>query len=762
MSLAPGARLGPYEIVSQIGAGGMGEVYRARDSRLGRDVAIKVLATEYAADPERLRRFEQEARAASSLNHPNILSIFDIGTHQGSPFLVMELLAGESLAELLKSGPPPASTALDFALQIARGLAAAHERGIVHRDLKPGNLFVTADGRVKILDFGLAKHLPADGAAALTEAPTQDGGDATKAGILLGTVGYMSPEQARGERADDRSDIFSFGCVLYEMLAGRPPFQKDSAVETLSAILKDEPPPLAAASGDISPALRIVMTRCLEKRREKRFASAQELAAAVGACAQAPAAYAANERQEKSIVVLPFENLSPDPDNAYFADGLTEEIIADLSKVRSLLVISRTSAMCYKGATKSLPAIADELNVRYVLEGSVRRAGNNLRITAQLIEAATDGHLWAEKYTGAVDDVFDMQEKVSRAIVEALKVELTPEEARRLADRPIQSAYAFECYLKARREIWRWVGPSLDRAAEYLEQGLRALPDNPLLLAGMAYVHFQRLNMGLGQKDSLRNAEAFATRALELSPNLVQAHVVLGLIAAWRPGMIKTAIAHFEQALSGDPNDQDALKWAGVIYSFVGRVAEAAAMGETVIAMDPMAPMSYMPVVFSRWLEGRFDAALEFLDRACQVAPSDTSLRVSRVCLLIPMGLHEEAFALAAQAEKDEQPAIFHWLARLWRCAIVGNRETALSWMTPEAIETCRRDMQYSWWVACGYVMLGDHDSAFDWLENAVDHGFLNHRYLGEIDPILAPLRGDPRFQELMARAKKLRAELEA
>jgi eukaryotic-like serine/threonine-protein kinase len=776
-----GQMLGPYRVLEKLGEGGMGEVYRARDPRLGRDVAIKVLPTAWAADADpsagsgssrarsrddRLRRFEQEARAASALDHPNIVVVHDIGTHDGAPYLVTELLEGANLRDHLGRGPLPPAKVIELATQIACGLAAAHEKGIVHRDLKPENVFVTRDGHVKILDFGLAKHFAAGPPSPQSELPTQDASRATQAGVLLGTVGYMSPEQVRGEPADARSDIFSFGCVLYEMLGGRPAFRKDSAVETLHAILKEDPLPVPSSSGSSpgppSPAVQRIVRRCLEKRPEDRFASASDLHFALQSLLQLPGLESVSqEPPRKSIVVLPFENLSPDPENAYLADGLTEEVIADLSKVRSLLVISRTSAMRYKGAAKSLPAIAEELKVRYVLEGSVRRAGNNLRITAQLIEAATDGHLWAEKYTGTVDDVFDMQEKVSRAIVEALKVELTPEENRRLADHPIQSTYAFECYLKARREIWRWVAASsLDKAMEYLEQGLRALPDNPLLLAGVGYVHFQRLNMGIGPEDSLGKAEAFATRALDLAPDLAQGHVVLGLTAAWRPGMIKTAVAHFERVLAADPNDQDALKWAGVFYAFVGRTAEAASMGERLIAMDPMSPMSYVPLLFSRWLDGHFEAALGVLEQSCRADPA-TGFDVDAIHLLISMGRHEEAIALAERAEKADRLTISHRTALLWRYALVGDREKALSWMSQEALETCRRDFSYSWWVACAYVMLGDAESALDWLENAIEHGFLNHRFLGEIDPMLAPLRGDPRFRALMARAREKQAEFE-
>ena len=760
MSVAQGTRFGPYEIMAVLGAGGMGEVYRAHDERLGREVAIKVLPPELAADPDRLRRFEQEARAASALNHPNILTVYDVGAHEGAPYLVTELLEGESLRERLRNGALPARKAVELAAQVCAGLAAAHEKGIVHRDLKPENLFVTSDGHVKILDFGIAK-LAAPKVREGLEGPATEV-DATEAGMMLGTLGYMSPEQVRGLRCDHRTDIFAFGCVLYEMLSGKRAFSGETAADTITAILSKDPAPLDGPSSAVPPGLQGIVQRSLEKRSEDRFSSAHDLALALNAVAGTLlTGRSPSDALAGSIVVLPFENLSPDPENAYFADGLTEEIIADLAKVRALRVISRTSAMLLRGSKKNVPTIARELKVRYVLEGSVRRAGQSLRITAQLIDAAADTHLWAEKYTGTFDDVFDMQEKVSRAIVDALRLELTPQEHQRIAERPIPNVYAYECYLKARREIWRLDGPSLDKAMEYLEQGLRAVPDNPLLLAGVGYVHFQRVNMGFAQEDSLRKAEAFATRALELAPDLSHGHLVLGLIAAWHRGMIKTAIAHFDQVLKADPNDQDALRWSGMFHAFVGRTAEAASMGERVIAMDPMSPMSYMPLAFSHWLDGRFDAALTVWERACRVDPGNPIVRLVGVHLLIPMGRHEEAIAMAERGEQEEQPTIFHRLALLWRYALVGDREKALSWMTPEALQTCRRDFVYSWYMACAYVMLGDADTTLDWLENAIELGFLNHRYLGEIDPILAPLRGDPRFRALMARAKEKQAEFE-
>ena len=765
MTLMAGTRLGPYEIVAPIGAGGMGEVYHARDPRLGRDVAIKVLPRQYAADEDRLRRFEQEARAASALNHPNILVVHDVGTCDGVPYLVEELLEGESLRDRLRDGALPVGKAVDIAVQMARALAAAHEKGIVHRDLKPENVFVTRDGHVKILDFGLAKLVErAPVRAGAADASTFAG--ATAAGLVLGTVGYMAPEQARGQAADHRADIFALGCVLYEMLAGKRAFAGDTAADTVTALLSRDPPPLGGLGSGTPAGLQGILRRSLEKQPADRFSSAHDLRLALQAVAETLfAGQPAVESPVKSIVVLPFDNLSPDPENAYFADGLTEELISDLATVRALRVISRTSAMLLKGSKKDVPTIARELNVRYVLEGSVRRAANSLRITAQLIDAASDAHLWAEKYAGTVDDVFDIQEKVSRAIVEALKLELTPPERHRLAERPIPNLYAYECYLRARRQIFRFTEPALDEAMDYLEEGLRALPDNPLLLAGVAYVHFQRVELGVAQEDSLETADAFATRVVELAPDLPQGHLLLGLTATMRRGTIRTAIAHLERALVAGPNDWDALSWAGAVFPFVGKTSEGLSIGERLVAMDPMSPMSYMPLIWARVFEGRFDLALGVLERNRPLYPgvlSGSLFDAMRVMMLVQMGRHEEAVAAAERVEKEEQPIISHRMALLWRYAVTGDRQRAFSWMTPEAMETCRRDFVYSWWMACAYVMVGDDDSALDWLENAVDRGFVNYRYLGEIEPLLAPLRRDPRFQALMARARKQQAELEA
>ncbi len=465
MSLSPGVRLGRYEIIALIGAGGMGEVYRARDERLKRDVALKVLPASFSTDPDRLRRFEQEAQAAGSLNHPNVLAIYDVGTHDGSPFIVSELLEGETLRRRLAGGSLPVPAAFDIAMQTTEGLAAAHEKGIVHRDLKPENLFITTGGRAKILDFGLAKL--ADPALDVPDAHTNMAtvGAPTEVGTVLGTVGYMSPEQVRGERADHRSDIFSFGAILYEMLTGRRAFAGGSAADTMSAILRDQPPPLSP-NLTLPPAIERVVRRCLEKRADDRFQTARDLRFALGEAAsglsvpiaalQSPPSRArrawwvaaaglallaatlalmsglvdlrrmvpgrgGDGPRIASLAVLPLQNLSNDPEQEYFSDGMTEALISDLARVSGLRLISRTSAMTYRSTQKTLPQIARELNVDAVVVGTVVRSGGRVRITAQLIDAKTDRHLWANSYERDLRDVLTLQAEVARAVAQEIR-----------------------------------------------------------------------------------------------------------------------------------------------------------------------------------------------------------------------------------------------------------------------------------------------------------------------------------------------------
>ena len=526
MTLQAGSLLGPYEVVERLGAGGMGEVYRARDPRLGRDVAIKVLPSAFSADADRLRRFEQEARAASALNHPNILTIHDIGTHNGVSYVVSELLEGETLRERMGGARLSVRRAIDYGVLVARGLAAAHERGIVHRDLKPENLFVTKDEHVKILDFGLAKLTqPESRSAGGTKVPTLVA--ETEPGVVMGTVGYMSPEQVRGEPVDHRSDIFSFGAVLYEMLSGHRAFGGRSAADTLSAILKEDPPELTQTNLEIPPSLDRVVRHCLEKNPQARIQAARDIAFALEEVPRASAATpprgvaparsrstlrlaaigavvvtllvvlginagkirerlsgAAPADRVQSIAVLPLQNFSRDAEQEYFADGMTEELITNLAQIGSLRVISRTSVMGYKGTKKRVPEIGGELNVDTVLEGSVQRSGQRVRITAQLVRVSTDQHLWARSYERDLRDVLTLQGEVARAITSEIHVRLRPQEKALLERARAVNPAAHEAHLRCITE------KNLKKSMEYFQEAIRLDSTYAASSSGLARVYF--------------------------------------------------------------------------------------------------------------------------------------------------------------------------------------------------------------------------------------------------------------------------------
>jgi len=629
--VTPGTKLGPYEIVALIGAGGMGEVYRALDPRLGREVAIKVLPGEFAADPERLRRFELEARAVAALDHPNILAIHDVGTHEGSPYIVTELLEGESLRQRLSGGALPVRKAVETAVQIAQGLAAAHEKGIVHRDLKPANVFITKDGHVKILDFGIAKLVAPRNLVEPAQATTVV--EATEAGTTLGTVGYMSPEQVRGQSVDHRTDIFSFGCVLYEMLSGRSPFRRGTAADTASAILHEEPPELAGTVRHIPPAIEGIITRCLDKSPEDRFQSARDLAhdlnatladtgrakpavitvpkgkrrfvglvlAGLAVLAVAgvlvlklkPAGPSARAAGQPKIVVLPFENLGA-PEDAYFAAGMTEEITSRLANVQGLGVISRTSAVEYNREGKTIRQIGSDLGVDYVLEGSVRwdhTVGHEsrVRITPQLIRVADDTHVWADRYERVIADVFAIQSEVAENAVKAMGVALLPHEQTRLKEISTNDMEAYDLYLRG-QELYNggMDRRHLEGALQMYQAAVGRDPHFAKALAGLARSHLQIYwNYFDRTQARVARAKEAAEKAVELRPDLADSHSALGYYFYWGLLDYPRALSEFGTALKIQPNNSDVLLGIGAVLRRQGHWADSAEQLSKALEFDP-------------------------------------------------------------------------------------------------------------------------------------------------------------------------------
>ncbi len=660
MNLPSGTRLGAYEILAPLGAGGMGEVYRGRDTRLDREVAVKVISERLRNDANALARLQREARAVASLSHPNIVALHDVGSDNGVAFIVMELLDGESLAQCIVAGGLPWKRAVEIAASIADALASAHGKGVVHRDLKPANIFVTREGHTKVLDFGLAKHDPfrTDGPTVSFTRPGE-----TEPGMVLGTVSYLSPEQARGEPADERSDIFSLGCVLYEMVSGRRAFDGGSAPETLAAILRDDPPDLAGSGARFPPGIGALVRRCLEKKSDQRFQSARDLAFSlreilgasdprtgeghVGAgrpfsrrsvalatallVLMAGAFWFGVTRQSvgsgariQSLAILPLSNLSPNQEQEYFADAMTEELTTRLAKMSNWRVISRTSVMAYRGTQKRIPDIARELGVDAVIEGSVIREGSRVKVTAQLIDGRTDRHIWADTFEREVDSVLAIQSDVARAIAGAVDLTLTPEGDRRLtaATRPVLPA-AYDAYIRGRHAWDKRSEADLREAIRLFQQSIDADPTYAPAYAGLADCYAQ-LGYGsyISPDDSFPRARAAAMRALELDATLAEAHASLGFVRMYYDWDFTEAEAEYKRAFELNPNYAIAHQWYAYLLTAMERPA-ADAEREIAIAkqLDPLSvPINIDHAYILHYYE-RNDEALRSVRLALEMNP---------------------------------------------------------------------------------------------------------------------------------------------
>ena len=590
--MQPGSRLGPYEIVAPLGAGGMGEVYRARDLRLGREVAIKVLPAEVASDPERLARFEREARALAALTHPNILAIHEFDREGDVAFIVTELLEGETLRNRLSREHLPWRKAVEIGAAIADGLAVAHARRLIHRDLKPENLFISHDGAVKILDFGLARREPEvpfhQAATSASAAP-----DATTPGTRMGTVGYMAPEQVRGEPADARSDIFALGCVLFELLTGRRAFARATSVETMVAILKEPVPEPSSVVAGVPRELDRLVSRCLAKLPGERFQSASDLAYALRAVA-APSEPAQTDRDEArddrpSIAVLPFANLSADPEQEYFCDGMAEEVINALAHVHGLRVIARTSSFAFKGRSEDIREIGARLDVATLLEGSVRKAGDRLRITAQLINVADGSHLWSERYDRRLEDVFAIQDEIALAIVAALEVRLLGRE-RAAIERPATvDLDAYSAYLKGLYH-WNKLSPEgFARSRECFEEAIRIDPAYAPAYNGLGmWFISQALWADLPPEEAWPQCKRALEKALSLEPDSAMAHAGMGTLLAFSERRWQAAEESLRRGTALGPNAAAAHLNLAVLLTIRRRWDEAAAEARVSLRLDPL------------------------------------------------------------------------------------------------------------------------------------------------------------------------------
>jgi serine/threonine protein kinase/tetratricopeptide (TPR) repeat protein len=766
---------GKYRIVEEIGRGGMGIVYKAEDLKLKRSVALKFLPPHLMDSPELKERFLVEAQAAAALNHPDICVIHEVGESEERPYIAMEFVEGETLKDKLRKGPLGASDALAIASQVAAGLAEAHGKGIIHRDIKSANIMVTAKGQAKVMDFGLAK--------------LQGGSSLTKSQTTLGTVAYMSPEQARGEDLDARTDIWSLGVCLYEALAGKLPFRGDHDQAVIHSILHHEPEPLKRARPDAPPGLEEIVGQALAKKPGDRYQTMEELREDIEAVAEGLKPFRAKYRPARKIfgiraayvfgavvivlaailglnigslrskllgrtapartirlAVLPFENLSGDPEQDHISDGMTQEMIAQLGRLHpeTLSVIARTSVMQYQKTKTPIDQIGRELNVGYVLEGSAQKEGTRIRITADLIKVQDQSQIWSESIEREMSDILALQNEVAQKVAGALALKLIPAEQARLASTRTVNPEAYEACLKGDH------APTPDASMSYYELALEKDPNCARAYAGISLVWFARSQWGGAPPgEAGPKAKAAARRALELDETLPGAHVALALILGWTDWDWAASGREWERAIELSPEDTEWRAWYSHYLLIVGRPDEAMRNIERAVELDPMAPGRRVFYSSVLWYARRIDDCIEQARRSLQLAPVNPMAQAFLVCAFHEKGQYDEAIKAQIEYYKyvmPDKPDVREALER-------GYAEEGFAGAFRRAadVEVSRHvdEPNIAWEAANNYMFAGDTAKALDWLEKYVALRGPNAVYI-HIDPFWDPVRSDPRFQALL------------
>jgi serine/threonine protein kinase/tetratricopeptide (TPR) repeat protein len=782
VDLQPGKRLSHYRLVEKIGEGGMGVVYEAEDERLRRRVALKVLPSELVGDQERKARFLREARAAAAVTHPNIATIYEVDETDGLPFLAMELIEGSTLRAVLEQGSLTIPQALRYAREVADGLARAHEARIVHRDLKPENILIDSDGRPKILDFGLAKILrdeEEDPSLRQTQASTLTG-EMTRQGTIMGTAAYMSPEQARGEAVDLRSDLFSFGVILYEMVTERIPFKGKTPMDTLAAIIGREAPPASDLNAKVPVQLERILVRCLEKDPGNRYQSTADLVHDLrqvsgtagprpmarrvfrplrkkwgwiaAALAVVPALllllylqpFPPSPPRIESIVVLPLENQSGDPNQEYFADGMTEALINELGRIGALRVISRTSAMRFKGTEQTLPEIAEALNVDAVLEGSVVRVGNRLGITARLIEPASDQQLWGESFERNIRDVLTLRNEIARTIAREIRVKLTPRELENLERVQEVDPRVYDEYLRGWYAVTnKWSREGADEAIEHFNRALALDADFAPAYAGIVLAYGLAV-AGYPSEQVIKEAIPAATRALELDDSLGEVYAGLGNIKFLHESDWIGPEQEYRRALERSPNNMWVHRYYSLYLILSGRNDAGIEHARRAVELDPLTPTTNLNLGWAYMLSDRPEEAIEQHERTLELlreAPDPLTEYWVHYQLTLDYLLAERYEEALENCDK----AGLYGVERVWIHYLSGRREEALELFG-------QLENQGPFWTAVTYAVIEDYDQAFDWLERAYELRDPTLNWI-KVTPFFDPMRSSPRYTDLLERA---------